>query len=660
MAIAEMLKVAIVGFKDDAACVTDIMQKCGAVQVEPQEAGSPGGGRLDRAVDIQAGISHYESYVQDMKYVLDFMDKHKQIKKSFMASFIGWHYRIGEREYGRHVDGGETLARRITEEARQLDTAIASVNERIKTASHDTEVLGPWKGLGVAPSSYQKAKSVDALFFSKEKSRKDLPLPDVLEAVKGFAAWHEAGSDERNAYCLVLADKAASQAVSEAMAAAGYARVELPWTEERPDEAISRLSRELAELNVELAELLKKASDFCGHRAAAFSLFDHFSNKKAQNETAAGFLASGTAFLLEGWIRKDKLASFEKAVAAAAPRVAVITREPAEDEDVPVDLINKGVFFPFEAVTRIMGLPRQGSIDPTPLLAVFFFIYFGTCMGDAIYGVILTLASLFMMKKIKTAGMGTMLLQLMTAGGIATILFGILTGGYFGDLFSRWIKPLWFDPMSENGPLIFLGYAFAMGAFQVLFWMGIKAWDNLRSGKWLSAIYDQGFWVVLLLGVGLLIGGGALGEVYSKVGKYMSIAGAVGLVLTQGRHQPNVILKLGSGIVSLYNITAFMSDIVSYSRLFGLGFTSIVIGIVINYMAKMLLAVPVVGYLLFLVVLVFGHMFNLLINVTSAFIHSARLQYVEFFGKFADFGGTKFEPFRVFNKYVDIDIEEAK
>jgi len=140
----------------------------------------------------------------------------------------------------------------------------------------------------------------------------------------------------------------------------------------------------------------------------------------------------------------------------------------------------------------------------------------------------------------------------------------------------------------------------------------------------------------------------------------MSIAGAVGLVLTQGRHQPNVILKLGSGIVSLYNITAFMSDIVSYSRLFGLGFTSIVIGIVINYMAKMLLAVPVVGYLLFLVVLVFGHMFNLLINVTSAFIHSARLQYVEFFGKFADFGGTKFEPFRVFNKYVDIDIEEAK
>ncbi|HNZ08558.1 MAG TPA: V-type ATP synthase subunit I [Bacillota bacterium] len=660
MAIAEMLKVAIVGFKDDAERVTDIMQKCGAVQVESFQYESLGSGRLDRTVDIQSGIAHYESFIQDMKYVLDFMDKHKELKKSFMASFIGWHYRIGEKEYGKYVDEGEALALRLTEEARNLDTAIASVNERIMGASHDIELLAPWKDLGIAPSSYSGVRSVDALFFSKEKSRREVPLSEVLEDVKTSAAWQDMGFDERCTYCLVLAEKSSSQAVSEAMATAGYALAELPWAEERPDEAIARLNEELSRLNGELAVLVKKAVSFCDNRAAAFSLFDHFSNKKSQHETASGFMASGTAFLLEGWIRKDRLAPFEKAVKAEAPKAAVMTRQPAEDEDVPVDLINKGVFFPFEAVTRIMGLPRQGSIDPTPLLAVFFFIYFGTCMGDAIYGVILTLASLYMMKKIKTAGMGTMLLQLMTAGGIATIIFGILTGGYFGDLFSRWIKPLWFDPMSENGPLIFLGYAFAMGAFQVLFGMGIKAWDNVRNGKWLSAIYDQGFWVVLLLGVGLLIGGGALGEIYSKVGKYMAIAGAIGLVLTQGRHQPNLILKLGSGIVSLYNITTFMSDIVSYSRLFGLGFTSIVIGIVINYMAKMLLGVPVVGYLLFLVVLVFGHMFNLLINVTSAFIHSARLQYVEFFGKFADFGGTKFEPFRVFNKYVDIDIEEAK
>ncbi len=140
----------------------------------------------------------------------------------------------------------------------------------------------------------------------------------------------------------------------------------------------------------------------------------------------------------------------------------------------------------------------------------------------------------------------------------------------------------------------------------------------------------------------------------------MSIAGAAGLVLTQGRHHKNPVMKLGGGIVGLYNITSYMSDVVSYSRLFGLGFTSIVIGMVINYMAKMVLEIPIVGYVLFVVILVFGHMFNLFINITGAFIHSSRLQYVEFFGKFADFGGTKYSPFRKFNKYVDIDFKEAK
>ena len=154
--------------------------------------------------------------------------------------------------------------------------------------------------------------------------------------------------------------------------------------------------------------------------------------------------------------------------------------------------------------------------------------------------------------------------------------------------------------------------------------------------------------------------GSAIGPGYQDIGKWMSIIGAAGLILTQGRHHSNPLVKLGSGVVSLYNITSYMSDIVSYSRLFGLGFTSIVIGMVINYMAKMMLEIPYVGYVLFFIVLIFGHMFNLFINITGAFIHSSRLQYVEFFGKFADFGGTKYMPFRKFNKYVDIDFKEAK
>lgn len=660
MAIAEMLKVALVGMKEDARSMTELLQRSGAVHIESPNSDDMAGRRLDRALDFQTGIFAYENRVQDMKSVLDFMDKHRPVKKSFSASFIGWHYRIGEREYGSYAASDEVTTHKLAAEAASLEERINGLNEKIRAAGQEIESLTPWVSIDAAPADFSRLRSASLLLFTKEKSRKEADIAEALAVVRHCSAWVRAGEDEKNIYCAVISLKTEEQKVTEAMAAAGFLRVPTPELDVLPSKRIEELKKGLASLNDQLANLMKEAGEFCGNRAAAFSLYDHFANKKAQLETASNFISTDSAFVLEGWIRKDAAARFEERLRKDLPGVALLTREPSPDEDVPVDLDNKGVFFPFEAVTRIMGLPRQGSIDPTPLLAVFFFIYFGTCMGDAIYGLILMFAGLYMIRKMKTAGMGTMLLQLMVAGGVATVLFGVLTGGYFGDLFAKWIKPLWFDPMSENGPLIFLGYSFGMGVVQILFGMGIKAWDNVRNGRWLSAIYDQGFWVLLLLGVGLLIGGGSLGPGFAQAGKYIAIAGAAGLVLTQGRHQPNVVLKLGSGIVSLYNITAYMSDIVSYSRLFGLGFTSIVIGMVINYMAKMLLDIPVVGYVLFLVVLVFGHLFNLLINVTSAFIHSARLQYVEFFGKFADFGGTKFEPFRVSNKYVDIDVEEAK
>ena len=659
MAIAEMLRVAIVGLTEDSSRISEIMQRHGAVQIEASVEEEPQR-RLSEVTDMQAKAMRSEELAMGLKAALDFMDKQQPVKKGMLDTFIGWHYRIGEDEYERHVAGGEAKAEEIASKARGIETRLNGISNEAKAIDAEIAALKPWKALDVSFLELKDLKHHSFVIVTYPAGRSGRAIDELIKGFEGDAAYSEIARDEKAAYGIIAVAKQDTGALSQYLAQSGMDSLPMPESRLAPALEIKRLEARKAELASEEQRAKQEAVKLCELRPAAFSLHDHFSNEKSRYETAGSFFATDRAFAVDGWIRKDLLEGLKKELSAKAPSAVVMSRGPEEGEDAPVDLINKGIFAPFEAVTRIMGLPRQGTIDPTPLLAVFFFIYFGTCMGDAIYGLIMTGLGLLMLRKIKTAGMGTQLLQLLVVGGIATILMGVLFGGYFGDLFIKYLKPLWFDPMSTQGPMMFLAFSFGMGIVQILFGMAIKAWDNLRQGKWLSAIYDQGFWVILLLGSGLLIGGGAIGPGFQAAGKWMTLAGAAGLILTQGRHHKNPVVKLGSGVVSLYNITSYMSDIVSYSRLFGLGFTSIVIGMVINYMAKMMLDIPYVGYVLFFVVLVFGHMFNLFINITGAFIHSSRLQYVEFFGKFADFGGTKYTPFRKFNKYVDIDFKEAK
>lgn len=649
-----MLRVSIVGLVDDSVRITELLQDHGAVQVMPYVSEEPER-RLSEITDLQAKALKADELASGLRSALDFMEKQNQVKKGALGTFIGWRYRVGSAEYDGFIAGGEAKARRIIELTQAEEQLIASVTSEIKNVDADIEKLIPWTSLPVAAAEFQVLKKHDFLFVSSERTRNASSLDEIVKEMEYPVAHETVSSVAGKEYSAIAVGKENAQEAARHLATKGFDVINLPEGTAPPEIEIKKLRDRKTSLESALEKAKADALKLVELRPEAFCLHDHYANEKSRYETAGGFVSTNSAFAIDGWIRKDSLRALENDLKTKVPSAAILSRPPEEGEDIPVDLINKGIMGPFESVTRIMGLPRQGTVDPTPLLAVFFFIYFGTCMGDVVYGVIMTVLGLVMLKKLKTQGMGTQLLQLLVVGGIATIVMGAAFGGYFGDLLSKYIKPLWFDPMSEQGPIIFLSFAFGMGVVQILFGMAIKAWDNARQGKWLSAIYDQGFWVLLLLGVGLLLGGSALGPGYSAAGKWMASAGALGLVLTQGRHQKSVLLKLGSGIVSLYNITSYMSDIVSYSRLFGLGFTSIVIGMVINYMAKMTLAIPVVGYVFFVLILVAGHMFNLFINITGAFIHSSRLQYVEFFGKFADFGGTKFTPFRRSNKYVDID-----
>jgi len=175
----------------------------------------------------------------------------------------------------------------------------------------------------------------------------------------------------------------------------------------------------------------------------------------------------------------------------------------------------------------------------------------------------------------------------------------------------------------------------------------MKAYMLIRDGHPLDALFDVGFWYMFIIGLILLLLGNMIG--LGTVGKYLSIIAAVGLVLTQGRSKKGIVSKLISGVLSLYGITGYLSDVLSYSRLLALGLASGVISSVLSILGSMG-GDGIVGIILFIVVMIFGHVFNFAINALGSFVHAARLQYVEFFGKFYEGGGEAFNPLMKKNK----------
>ena len=337
---------------------------------------------------------------------------------------------------------------------------------------------------------------------------------------------------------------------------------------------------------------------------------------------------------------------------------------PKEDEEVPVLLDNKNFFVPFEAITEMYSLPDYRGFDPTSIFALFYAVFFGMMLSDAGYGILMTVACFVVLHKFKLEGNMYKMIRLFFYCGISTIIWGALFGGWFGDfiqVFARTvlgkevvINALWFNPLDD--PMKLLIFSLALGIIHLFIGMGIKAYMQIKEGHWFDALCDEGFWYFTIVGLIALLGGSSISPVLPEIGQWLAIIGAAGLLLTGGRDKKG-IGKVTGGLSNIYNITSYLSDILSYARLLALGLATGVIAQVVNTMGS-LFGGGVFGIIILVVVFIFGHALNLAINALGAFIHSSRLQYVEFFGKFYEDGGEPFDPFRKKTKYIKIEQEE--
>jgi len=438
----------------------------------------------------------------------------------------------------------------------------------------------------------------------------------------------------------------------------------------KPSEVIQNAKIELENLTKRRKDLIANSIKLYKNILPLYITFDHLFISKSKKEAEKYFKQTNQVLILEGWILEKDIERLKKRLLERFQEIEIFLSEPEKDEVIPTALNNHQIVKPFEVITELYGIPQYHEIDPTPLLSPFFFIFFGICLSDAGYGLIMAAVFYFAGKKLKISGMMKKLFNLLIMGGLSSFIVGLFMGSWLGNTLDYLPKQFSFlremlvdrlaliNPVNDPIPILIL--SLLLGIIQIYTGIITKFVDNVRNNKTKDGLMDQGCWLLLITSI--LIFGifnyFSLPQAVITISKFMIISGVLLIILTQGRSNKNFIKRIGSGILSLYDITGYLSDVLSYSRLFALGLATGIIAVVVNTLVELVKGIPYVGFILVIIIYFGGHIFNIAISALSAFIHSARLQYVEFFTKFYQGGGSSFHPLKIDTKYINVQTKE--
>lgn len=615
--LVPMQKLTLYALKADRDALLLALQKDGSVMLEP-EAGSkalPGAEAVSAQLDKTGSVLQF--LVQNGAKNPLFPQKEAVSYQSFLQ----------ESQEGR----------RLTEQLDTTASKIASLESEAAALRTQAESLEPWLQLDIPLEQLSFTETTHChVGFLPEKE-----LPAFQEGMQNLLAdWKTYGEGQDGRALMVLAYNRDEEAVKHLLKEHDFSEAVLPKRSGTASQVQQELLQEAKEREDKIARLQQETRDTLPHKQQVELYYDQLS--AAHDRLQNGGVETVSAFKVQGWVRKDRTQRVEKVIRSVTEAYQLTFADPAEGEIPPTVLENSKLVEPYESVVELYSLPKAGSIDPDAIMAPFHFIFFGMMMSDAGYGLVLTIMLYIALKKFKPTGFARQLALVIFFGGISTIIWGAMFGGWFG---LEW-HPLLFVPMNE--PLKMLALCFGLGSIHLITGMLLKTKMLLRDGDVMGAVCDQISWLIMFLGFFLM----AL--VPGSIGKYLAWLGAGIIVLFGGRDRKGIISRLIGGLLSLYNISGYLSDLLSYSRIFALGLATGVIAMVINTVAQMLWSAGPVGIVAAILVLLAGHYFNIIINVLGAFVHSSRLQYIEFFGKFYEAGGRAFLPLALRTKYTDI------
>lgn len=655
MAICEMKKLSLAAHIEEIDDIINDLMWLGAVEISPYEekmASAEWSGLVSR-VDVRENLTKIEKQLSSLSAAIDLLKAHDTAKKSIFAT-KNYLSRTEIDSPGDEYDEALSISNKANEIIKQTNDLKSEENklEALRAS------LMPWLDLDIPLSMSSTERSIITL-GAIPATQNTVVFRETLNNV-AFADITEISRDEYLIYFAILYHADDESVLASALSSCGFTKIIFKDVHATSKEKIAETDGKIVGIKKELEALREKTVQMASNLGKLEKCYDITLAKQIEFQTKQKFLQTDTVALIEGYIptaKVDKLNSIVEKYNCYAE-----TEDPDLSEeniaDVPILLKNNKFADPFETVVGLYSYPIYKTFDPTMIMSIFYFIIFGLMFADFMYGFLLTVGCVSAVKIMKPKRGLKRFLNMFAWCGVATMIVGILFGGYFGNLPAS-IAENWFgaepgsvklavlfDPL-EN-PMAYLGISLAIGALHLFTGMGIKMYCLIKAGRVFDAIADVGMWYLLLTGLGLAI--------VTPWGAYVALAGAAGLVLTQGRKEKNIVMKFLKGLLSLYDSVAYISDLLSYSRILALSLAGAVIGMVFNLLGTM--ANGVFGVIMLIAMIALGHGLNFALNILGSFVHAARLQYIEFFSKFYENGGRVFAPVELEVKYSGIDYGE--
>lgn len=634
MGVSNVQKVEIVAHSGIQKVLLSSLQEEGVIQIEQTQTEELG------LASSSADVSDFDSRLYRLKRALDYLDNFKEEK--FTKKLFGPKPQVS---ISKRTDVLKYDYASLLDRIEQNESDKNNLISHAKVMEREAQWLEPLRGLEIPIKSIRSTETTRLLLGFVA-----LPQLEGIERLSDEnAIWYSIiQKGKRYVYLLLFHLLRDSAFFEESLRELNFHPVYFTDSVlERADETdrvkdiLAKLRREKERTQKEIDDLEDEAKQLCAHREELMRVHDVLMNERRQVLSSRLLGETERASYLEGWVlTKDK----ERLLAKLEPYADFVEcyfREARPEEDPPVELKNPKAERPFELITKLYALPKPGTLDPTPFLAPFFFIFVGLTVSEAGYGLVVALFSLLLLKLAKPRGGIRLFIILMALLGVSNIFLGSMVGGWFGIPIPALML---IDPLKD--PLSFLLLSLALGFVQV--WIGtlLNLVNKIRNKEYLQAVFVQGGWLLLLPALVVY------GVFKNSIAGILALVGAGGIVFF-GAPSRNPFARFFGGLYSLYDISRYLADILSYSRLLALGLATSVIAMVVNTLCKTALDIPLVGWLAAALIFIGGHLYNLGISFLGGFVHSMRLQFVEFFSKFFVSGGKPFKPLELESRYVE-------